>query len=617
MEEAEKFRWDMVYKEMIDWPSLPVTLAPFQQEGAEYILSRKYSMLADDMGLGKTYQSLSAALLSGAKRILIICPASIQTQWMANVKLFFDYPVEILDNKGPFAPLRSPNWVLITSYGKAKNQRLKALDYDFVIIDEAHFLKNPKANRTRQILGKGSFLNRAKQVTLLTGTPMLNRPAELYIILKTFCPELLGQYKNWHWFVVRYCGWAGQGSNKKTEKELGQKLASFFLRRTKEEVLEQLPSVVETVIPVEFPSALAKSLSPNDAETYHALGVAKTEAIIEHIKLCKESIDKILVVCYHQETIQKIQTAFPDSCVIKGGMSNESKAKILDSFITSPEVRILIGQVNVISFGVDGLQKVCDRIIFGELYWTPGVLQQAIDRLNRIGQVKETIFVDYIFAKGTLDEEIWGMLKNKQECITNIVERSRTNYMDVAETKKRGRPARKETQDLEPQLKVQEHAMPEVLKEAFGEFLRLAAVYVTEAVKDALKHNLPVTKLEGPPEVKPVQKANAVPDDFGSPVAPPAVAPPVVNEPEFPSLEYITTRANVYVNRLLEGGVDQATAVGHFQKTILQGLSSNVLAGLADAERAIADTRITTANAEIVDTIKKLKESAATTGLAL
>lgn len=350
-------------------------------------------------------------------------------QWMEVARKFFPtHYVEILGSNSVRCR-HYKNFILIVSYNRAGTDKgsliLNQLNYDFCVLDEAHFLKNPQAKRTKFIMGNkkvnqhGSFLNRATQVCLMTGTPVLNRPAELYVLLRRFCPELLGKYLDWPFFVRRYCGYQGKGANR--TDELGAILSNFMLRRTKEQVLDQLPPIVETVIKIDgIEDCDAAIPLPTRRKN---VSLAKFNYIKDYVTDLLETVDKIVLVVYHKETIKKLNEHFKGSVVLQGGLTPEEKNKRIQTFITNEHCNVLIGQINVIGYGIDGLQHISNYIVFGELDWSPGIIEQAKDRLRRIGQAK-TVFAYYLIATGTIEEEIDLKLEWKRDVISKLVKES-------------------------------------------------------------------------------------------------------------------------------------------------------------------------------------------------
>lgn len=406
--------------------SEPYVLKPFQEQGVAYLVSRQSALLADEMGLGKTVQSLAAFFRQGFSRFLIICPASLTAQWARECNLWFPDIRTFVMPKGQKEFPLFESYIVISSYDRVANimRYLRKGKYQGVILDEAHFLKNHKAQRTKAVLGNASPIPKEARVYLLTGTPVLNRPIDLYLMLRRFAPEILDQYKNYRLYVMRYCGYMGQGAS--NIEDLQKRLSQFMLRRLRVEVLEQLPDIVTTTVPVELPKAELEDLNDeidngNQAIARNMTGQAKVKTIIEYVTNVLQTGEKVLLICYHKETIKRLAEEFRTQSVsLTGSDSLSQKEKALRRFKEDDSCRLLIGQIKVVGFGVDGLQYVCNRIVFGELDWSPATMDQTISRLTRIGQKALKVFVDYIILKNTIEEKIVEALTKKTKIINVI-----------------------------------------------------------------------------------------------------------------------------------------------------------------------------------------------------
>jgi SNF2 family DNA or RNA helicase len=584
------------------------TLMPFQEIGVEYIISRKYCLVGDDMGLGKSLQALAAVVALKAKRVLIICPGMLVEQWLrlaAEWNIGQDtYYIGRVDASVPICNSFS-HWMLVSSYGYAStNNALRDLHYDLVVIDESHALKNHTAKRTKRILGKGTLLHKAERVVLMSGTPVMNRPAELYIMLKTFCPKLLGKYVRWDLFVRRFCGFAAKGATH--TDELAIILKEFMLRRTKEEVLDQLPPVVEQKIYIEGIKVPDDEFLPT---LRRLIAEQKTPHIVGYIKEILQTVDKILLICYHRDTIKEIQTQLQQNAVtIYGGQDHVLRESNLTKFKTDPECRVLIGQINTIGFGVDGLQHVCDRIVFGEIDWSPGVLAQAIDRLRRFGQTK-TVFVDYIIAKGTLEERIDSKLKWKRKVIKELTETEtmppkKTSTPKVAglddavklfalliaenlaELLKENMP-----QAVAPELD-QEYSpvAATVLKELFIEAKPTLVPTVTLDDEDGMEligAPTPAPKPQTVTTVSPVESTTLPPSVStvsDSPVSNPLPVTTVEVIPADVTIQTVSDRVYALLEVLEEGGVPKQAAMDYYRNQLINDLSASQLKGLKYGE---------------------------------
>lgn len=561
----------------------PYSLMPFQRSGVDYIKERKYSLLADDMGLGKSIQSMSAALELGAKKILIICPSSIIVQWHKVAKEFFpDYFFETFTNK-PLQSRHFNKFVLISGYSRAgTNQgklKLLQLQYDFVIIDEMHFLKNPQAMRTKNILGgrsictvsgketPGSFLANANRICLMSGTPILNRPSEAYIILKAFAPKSLGKYLPWPIFIRRFCGFQAKGATH--TDELAAILSQFILRRTKEQVLTELPPVVETVIHVPGIIDNEDEFLPTRRKL---VSLEKVDFTIEYVKDLLETIDKVLLVAYHRETIEKLQQAFKHSVILQGGMTNEQKQKSITQFQTNSECKVLIGQINVVGYGIDGLQNVCNYIVFGEIDWSPGILEQAKDRLRRIGQTN-TVFAHYLIASGTIEEDIDLKLEWKRDIISKLI---------------------KPVTEL-PEMKKEPIKMEKLL----AEVLETLAVSVAEKVAAKLASAIPVSHPDVLPDPKPAVKKERKSIDTevknsltqGERMTATEIQSNSIPTPPVDRAT-LTSQAQMLLGQLKANGVTKEDADGYYKNVLLDGFPVKRIAEMSDTDLVTLQHRL-------------------------
>jgi len=247
---------------------------PFQEEGIAFCLARQNALIADEMGTGKTIQALGLVNADPAiRRVLVICPATLKTNWAYEARRWLVRPFDVVIVDGPVPP--DGNLLAITNYEQVRDpMRLSMLmqHWDLLIVDESHRLKNPDAQQTRAICGvppryrknaygrwytasagQRGLVHAASRRIFLTGTPVLNRPAELYTTLQALDP---GRWRSRHQFEVRYCAghtetiwtkgrvqrsiWRADGAS--NIEELASILReTIMIRRLKRDVLSQLP----------------------------------------------------------------------------------------------------------------------------------------------------------------------------------------------------------------------------------------------------------------------------------------------------------------------------------------------------------------------------------------
>jgi SWI/SNF-related matrix-associated actin-dependent regulator 1 of chromatin subfamily A len=417
-------------------------LKPFQEIGKAFITSRKVSYIADDMGLGKSAQAIAAMKEIKADKTIIMCPANVKYNWVKELRQWsFNKSVFVVRSKKDKIPASAS--VLIISYSMLPNATQTLLkqvalwsgnSIDMVVFDEAHNLKEPTTKKTKLCLNKDSFIHKARYITCLSGTPVLNRPIELYPVIRALCPDILGKHQTWEAFGKYYCagyrdgfGWVFTGAS--NLPELSSKLSGFMLRRMKSEVAHELPAVtpIEHIVDVDI-------RFPDDtplATERRLTGIQKLDASLEIIEDTIEQTGKVVLFAYHREVLDTLaeRLAKYNPVSVVGGLTPEVKNAAVNRFMVDDTCKVFIGQLTAAGQGIDGLQRVCSHIMFVEFDWSPGIMDQARDRLNRMGQ-EDPVFVHYIIVRNSLEEAILKQLKIKQANIDTILFGKDTPPMD-------------------------------------------------------------------------------------------------------------------------------------------------------------------------------------------
>ncbi len=425
-------------------------LKEFQKTGVKFLINRETALLADDMGLGKTVQAAAAIQELHPKRTVIVTLATLKINWERELKSWIshNYKYQILfkvsDTVDSEANIIIVNYDLLI-FDNIRNQ-LNKLDYDIMILDEAHNLSNPEAKRTKRIYSNTGLIRRVKRVYALTGTPVRNRPKDFYITLKVLAPECIEPYTDYEAYAARYCGayYDSYGSLKdkgaSNIEELAERIKPFMLRRTKEEVLKELPPLIEKTIELELTPEIEEVLKEEEeltenisefssngelgaqAKTRRLLGLAKLPQVYEYIENILQTEEKIVVFAFHRDVIDAIRTHFKGmGCrVIQGGLTPKLKQMEVDLFIKDPNSRIFVGQYTAAGFGVDGLQKVSSNVVFAEIDWVPGNMEQARDRLRRIGQTKSVV-AHYLVTPETLEDNMLQTVIRKKQVIHRLM----------------------------------------------------------------------------------------------------------------------------------------------------------------------------------------------------
>ncbi|XP_036965140.1 SWI/SNF-related matrix-associated actin-dependent regulator of chromatin subfamily A-like protein 1 [Acanthopagrus latus] len=428
-------------------PSLTCSLMPFQREGVNFAVSKQGRLLlADDMGLGKTVQAICiAAYYRNEWPLLVVAPSSVRFTWAEAFRRWLpslspdsiNVVVKAKDN------LRS-GLVNIVSYDllSRTDKQQPGNPFSVLIMDESHFLKNIKTARCKAAL---PLLKAAKRVILLSGTPAMSRPSELYTQILAVRPTLFPRF---HEFGVRYCaakqmtwGWDYSGSSNLGELKLLLE-ECLMLRRLKSEVLSQLPAKQRKVVTVTIDgintrikaalSAAAKQLSKghrNKMEEKEALLVfynhtaeAKLQAIMEYITdMLEGGREKFLVFAHHKLVLDHITCELGKKNVgyirIDGTTPSAERQQLCDKFQFSSKTCVAVLSITAANMGLT--LHSADLVIFAELFWNPGVLIQAEDRVHRIGQTSN-VNIHYLVAKGSADDHLWPMIQEKMNVLEQV-----------------------------------------------------------------------------------------------------------------------------------------------------------------------------------------------------
>lgn len=411
-------------------------LMPYQEDGVRFLTSGYHKLLADDMGLGKTIQVIAAAFNTlHAKQTIIVCPAAVKYHWARQIVKWSHTAQTIFvitNGKAKIPPHAS---VIIVNYElllrdpiyKQLVARGQANGFDVVVCDEAHYLKSLTAKRTKRVLGVQSFIKYSKYKWMLTGTPVLNRPSEIFPLLCTLAPEVIAPYSTWNEFGKYFCAGhedqfgAWDMSGQSNIPELTRRMEGFMLRRKKEDVLDQLPDKVETIIELDVCEPIGLEDAPMST-VRKELAVAKIPEAVAYIGDMAKKVGKVVVFAHHRDVIKGLQEGLREyqPVIVFGGMTAEQKQASVDSFIYEEATQIFIAQTLAGGTGIDGLQEVCQYVVFVELDWSPGIMDQAVDRLRRIGQ-RNTVFVQYLAVPGSLDTVMAEVLEYKRDVITKLL----------------------------------------------------------------------------------------------------------------------------------------------------------------------------------------------------
>lgn len=413
-------------------------LRPYQVQGVEKLIElttkRNAAILADEPGLGKTIQVVEYINRTLPDEVLVVCPASLRINWCKELNAWLDIPEDFQDFSIAVASYES-----VVSFQEAYTTK----HYSLVVFDEAHYLKNPAAKRTKACLAIP-----ADTRLFLTGTPVVNRPMDLFPILQAiglkYSKQEFGKrYCNGHLVQIRWkprkFAWDFSGASR--TEELNTNLRKHcMVRRTKAEVLTELPSKIRQVIELDIPhgesvalrdavnrmfdgmKSAAENLSELKRIAFEELAAARLENakhklpyVLDYLRDLLEEESQVVVFAHHREIVAAIAEAIPGAVKLYGGMSDRQKDAAVSAF-QSGKAPVFVGQIQAAGVGLT--LTAARTVLFAELDWVPGNVIQAEDRCHRMGQT-DTVRVIHLVAKDSVDARMVRALVDKQ----NIIER--------------------------------------------------------------------------------------------------------------------------------------------------------------------------------------------------
>ncbi|XP_072305884.1 DNA annealing helicase and endonuclease ZRANB3 [Eucyclogobius newberryi] len=451
-------------------------LMPFQREGVEFALAKHgRCMIADEMGLGKTVQAIATAYTYRQEwPLLVVVPSSLKYPWIEELERWVPElkpgDINLVENKSHTMGISSSKvtvlgYGLLTSDARTLVEALSRQSFAVVVVDESHYLKSRNAARTKILV---PLIQNAKRAILLTGTPALGRPEELFMQIDALYPNRFG---TWSDYAKKYCNahyryfgkrrqWDCRGAS--NLDELHRQLSQIMIRRLKQNVLTQLPPKIRQRIPFDLPKEAAKEAASSFAEwermmkgmgskgvaadnsfaevmglvtqMYKQTAIAKAGAVKDYIKMLLEAEQlKFLVFAHHLTMLQACTEAAIEAKAayirIDGSVPSSERIQLVHKFQSDPATRVAILSIQAAGQGLTF--TAASHVVFAELYWNPGHMKQAEDRAHRIGQTC-SVNVHYLIAKGTFDSVLWGML-NKKETVTGSTLNGRKEYLNAHE----------------------------------------------------------------------------------------------------------------------------------------------------------------------------------------
>ena len=423
-------------------------LYPFQYVGVAFVEAADgRAMIGDEMGIGKTMQAIAYSVLHPEQwPVLVVCPANVKYNWMNELNKWVpDASVCVLKNGK--SVLEDANFTIINyDLMNKRKDELLTMGYNLVILDESHYIKNSKAQRTIATI---AVAKQSKGLICLTGTPITNRPSEWFTNLNLLRPN---QFGNFFAFAKRYCdaqqnkwGWNFDGASNLAE--LNQYARDFMVRRLLEEVMPEMPPLVESFVPVKLRDDEWKSYQelvaswkeqyeyfldhpPMPAgfvlnmltELRHECGRLKSKFAAEYIMdYVQQTGKQIVVFTHHRDVMDSIASQLTDISygIIRGGVSADIRTTLVKEF-QNGGLKLLLCATVAAKEGITLTNA--DTVVFVEREWVPGWESQAAHRIRRIGQTSTHCHQVFLSVEGSIDQHFDAVVRSKAAVVKAVLD---------------------------------------------------------------------------------------------------------------------------------------------------------------------------------------------------
>ena len=421
-----------------------------QKEAVEKLLANNKFILADDMGLGKTTAAVIGALESGAKKILIVCPASLKLNWEREIKNYTDRRTLVVEGRkwGSTFDFYIINYDILKNFHTTDNSEdseayklIMNEGFDLAIVDEAHYIANATAQRTKLL---NDILSMIPKVWLLTGTPMTSRPINYFNLLSIVDSPLA---LNWQSYVRRYCAgyqftvkgrkiWNTSGSS--NLDELRERTKNLVLRRMKTDILD-LPEKIIAPVYLELKNTyydeeleefmrISKENKTKESisVTLNRLMRIRQLIAVEKVPYTCELIDKfieqgkkVIVLTNFTMSLDLIHEKYKkNSVTLDGRMHKDKRQENVDRFQTDDKIKVFIGNIKAAGVGIT--LTAAEVVIMNDLSFVPSDHAQGEDRAYRYGQ-KNSVLVYYPIFDNTIERQVYNILQKKKDVIDQVM----------------------------------------------------------------------------------------------------------------------------------------------------------------------------------------------------
>ena len=400
-------------------------LRRYQEWGVKYTLHQSRVLLGDEMGLGKTIQAIAAMVSlrnTGATHFVVVCPASVITNWCREIRKMSLLTVTKIHGGGRASALKAwlkSGGVAVTTYETTSHFKMdNNFKFTLLVVDEAHYIKNPEARRTVNVK---NISNHAERLLFMTGTALENKVDEMISLIQILQPTIASQV----------AGMAFMAS----APQFREKVAPVYYRRKREDVLTELPELIESkewctmlteeeqvyeqaILSKRYADARRVSWNVDDLQNS-----SKAKRLLEIIEEAEDDGRKVIVFSFFLDTIRKIAELLGNRCLnpINGSVPPQRRQEIIDEFDKSSAGTVLAAQIQS---GGTGLNiQSASVVILCEPQFKPSIENQAISRAYRMGQARN-VLVYRLLCENTVDEKITSLLESKQAIFDAFADKS-------------------------------------------------------------------------------------------------------------------------------------------------------------------------------------------------
>ena len=400
-------------------------LRRYQEWGVKYTLHQSRVLLGDEMGLGKTIQAIAAMVSlrnTGATHFVVVCPASVITNWCREIRKMSLLSVTKIHGAGRASAFKAwlkSGGVAVTTYETTSHFKMdNNFKFTLLVVDEAHYIKNPEARRTVNVK---NISNHAERLLFMTGTALENKVDEMISLIQILQPTI----------ATQVAGMAFMAS----APQFREKVAPVYYRRKREDVLTELPELIESkewctmlteeeqiyeqaILSKRYADARRVSWNVDDLQNS-----SKAKRLLEIIEEAEDDGRKVIVFSFFLDTIRKITELLGNRCLnpINGSVPPQRRQEIIDEFDISPAGTVLAAQIQS---GGTGLNiQSASVVILCEPQFKPSIENQAISRAYRMGQARN-VLVYRLLCENTVDEKITSLLESKQAIFDAFADQS-------------------------------------------------------------------------------------------------------------------------------------------------------------------------------------------------